>query len=469
MTANVPKPQALNIPSEECVRCRMPRFVAMALAMVLIGVVVLFAAVRQSGPITSVSLADSRVLQIEGVTYGTEHRIGQPSSFVLEHLSPWLPKRIRRFFEPKYPTSSIHLDRPGLVVWVNALDPLTGKHMDCQGIRVEFVDKNGDLLAQDTSSWFGGQSFWRVGHIFYSFPRDEKQLMLRVTPWGNNATSTARFSNPHFVPAAKWSGDQLPQTRVIGDTEIVLSSLVVQTNGGAKKFWETPAKYWEPVWEFRQNGKPTDGWETPEWIAEDATGNRGQFLGVHQPALRYFAKVYPRVTNTNAGTIIASLPQEDLAHLNTNIWWNKRYSVGTNDIVVLGLCAPGVYSFSEGKYDTNGPKVVPTQGGAPSGWVGTSKRVTPLRVQEWHSHYTPSPTIYVRASGLHEPNRLAVRLRDNQGRYWAAKPEPQGSADGIRPFLVEVPTEVTNIVPEIALLNPVRAEFSVDTKKYIAP
>ena len=38
---------------------------------------------------------------------------------------------------------------------------------------------------------------------------------------------------------------------------------------------------------------------------------------------------------------------------------------------------------------------------------------------------------------------LAVRLRDQQGRYWLARPEPQGSRDNIRPYLIELPADVT--------------------------
>ena len=58
-------------------------------------------------------------------------------------------------------------------------------------------------------------------------------------------------------------------------------------------------------------------------------------------------------------------------------------------------------------------------------------------------------------------DRLAIRLRDARGVYWLTKPEPQGSSDRIYPYLVELPPEIKSVVPEVVLLKPVEAEFTV--------
>ena len=181
--------------------------------------------------------------------------------------------------------------------------------------------------------------------------------------------------------------------------------------------------------------------------------------------------MYPKATNTEFAALIASLPQTDLSGLKTTLWWNQKCRIESNEVMVLGLFPPGMHVFSEGNYATNGPSMAPVGGGAPSGsgWVGIQGRVTPARVQQWHGHNTPAPTIYIRAPDLREPNRLAVRMRDDQGRYWAGQPEPQGAPDGIHPFLLQVPPELTNVVPEVVLLKPVEAELLVETKNYITP
>ena len=69
--------------------------------------------------------------------------------------------------------------------------------------------------------------------------------------------------------------------------------------------------------------------------------------------------------------------------------------------------------------------------------------------------------IYVQAKGLPSTDRLAVRLRDNEGNYWVAKPEPQGNTQGISPFLLELPEEVKTVAAEFVVLKPVEAQFFV--------
>ena len=66
-------------------------------------------------------------------------------------------------------------------------------------------------------------------------------------------------------------------------------------------------------------------------------------------------------------------------------------------------------------------------------------------------------------------DRLGFRLRDEPGRYWLAKSEPEGSVDGVWPFLVEVPPEVTTVSGEVVLLKPIQAEFTVQTDSPAEP
>ncbi len=416
---------------------------------------------KASGPLARLALADGRILQVEGVTYGTLHRIGQ-KSILLDRFGPWLPQRLRSWLAPRTPDNTIELERPGLVVWVNAIDPATGTNVDCQGIRAEFVDKHGDLFGETTRNWFGGQSFWRVGQVFYTFPRDERELTLRVTPWkmGKQIPAIAQFPNPHPIPAAIWSGGPLPQTVSVNSLEITLAGLHLRTN--QQTYWQTPSVYFEPHWQLRQGAHAARGWTTPEWTAEDPTGNRGQHLCPHWTALRFFASVYPTATNAEAAVVIATLPQVDWVSLTNQVSWNNRTMLGTNEIVALGICPPGVYTFTGGDFDPNGPRLGGVSGGARSGWTSQSQRLTPLKVQIWHGHYTPEPTVYVRAN-LRDGDRLAVRLREHSGRQWIAKPEPQGNPDGVHAFLIELPAEVSRVVPELVLLKPARAEFLVKT------
>jgi hypothetical protein len=414
-------------------------------------------------PIASAKLPDGRILQIEGITYGIRHHMGQRS--LVEPIQPWLPQQIVQFFAPQYPRSEIALDRPGLVVWVNAVDAVTGKYVDCQSIRLEFVDEQGDLFGQDTSSWSGSPSFWRCGHIFNAFPRTQHTLTLQVSCWKNQGLFVSmQFPNPQVAVPAHWLALPLPQCVPVGDLEVELTKLVKRTHGEPKQYWQTPCEYWEPKWKLHRNGEDAVGWGAPKWTAADPTGNHGQFLGTRQPVLRFSAEFYPSTTNLADSIVLGRLAPVRVAPLQTNSWTNLTLTNGSTRFTVLGLFAPGTYVFTSGALETNPAiRMGPTQGGAPSGWVGQSKRISPTQVQHRSGHYTPVPVVYILAPDTASKDRLGLRLRDEQGRCWLAKAESQGSSQGIWPFLVELPPDVATTYGEVVLLKPVQAEFTVQT------
>lgn len=421
-------------------------------------IVVLFTRARQSQFLASLPLADGRILHVEGVTFGTHHRMGQHDYY--RQFFYWLPLRLGRLFSPKKPEQTITSSVPALVVWVEATDAASGKGVDCQSVRLEFVDQHGELWGEETRDccWFG-PTFVRVGHVFTCFPRDEKTLTLRVTPWKKKIPSQTRFENPARARPAVWEGQALPQRQKAGGMEIVLDRLTLATNGGPKEYWATPARYWKPSWRLLRDGLPLAGWDGPEWKAEDPLGNQGQLPNVWQPALRFSAKFRPSATNTESAPLLAALPKIDLTSTATN-WWNLSCRCDSGEITALGSFPPGTHVFCEGKFVTNNPGMGPVSGGAPSGWTATEWRLSASRVQVFDGHYTPSPTIYLRLP----PGVFGVRLRDERGRCWLASPEPDGARHGIQPFLLSPPAEVRFVTPEIVALQPVAATFLVKTE-----
>src|SRR5262249_21323521 len=121
--------------------------------------------------------------------------------------------------------------------------------------------------------------------------------------------------------------------------------------------------------------------------------------------------------------------------------------------------------FEDGQLLTN-PHISsgPVRGGAPSGWTGMSKAVNPMKVVHYNSHYSiTNSVIYVSAPNFHGPERLAMRLRDEQGRNFSGKPESQRGVNGVYAFLIELPSDVFQATPELVLLPPVKTEFTVKT------
>lgn len=427
---------------------------------------------HQATSLTSVNLGDGRILQIEGVTYGTNNRIGSARSRWISPLYPWLPNKVMQWLEPKIPQSTIDgLSRPSLVVWVNAIDAVTRSNVDCQGIRVELVGKDGDLFESDPHWTSFANQFIRVGHVFESYPRTETNLTLKVTTWKAQQTSRMEFSNPFIARPEAWTGQALPQEKAVADLTISLTQLMARTNGYPKpKYWETPSVYWEPVWDLRQGTSIARGWDAPEWFAEDSTGNHAQRLGVHQPVLRFSAAFYPSPTNGDAVQILATLPAIVVTNLHAISWWNQKITLGNMEIEALGFFPAGSYVFSDGMFVTNHSGMGAVGGGAPTGWTGQSMQTNPLKVKYYHGHYSVTNSIiYVHATTLGPLNRLAIRLRDERGALWLTQPEPQGSSDGIYPFLINLPPEVQHVIPELVLLKPATAQFTVKVPTVPAP
>lgn len=204
---------------------------ALTLGVTLPALIFLFRLSRpnSSGPVTSVSLADGRTINIERVTFGTNHFAGKRWA-PMDWFGAWLPPKVRSLLSPQNPRSEINLDIPSLVVWLTATDPKTGKSVDCQDVRLEFPDGEGHAFSQEHTHWFGFEKFSRVSHVFPAFPRTERELTLRIALSRINQISTVTFANPHPVVAASWKGEPLPQRKKAGDLEILLTELQVRTN-----------------------------------------------------------------------------------------------------------------------------------------------------------------------------------------------------------------------------------------------
>jgi hypothetical protein len=439
-------------------------FFRAGLALILIIAAALWAtrSTVSQKPLASVALGDGRILQVEAVTYGTNHHIGNPASKLGWRLNVWLPRRLRLRLASKNPEAVINdFENPALVVWVNAVNARTGTNVDCQMVRVELVDGHGEHYAENNSYWFGGDEYWRVGHAFEVFPRSETNLTMQVSTWKNGKTNQLNFPNPHVVHPAEWTGLELPQQKHAGDLNIVLRGLRLRTNGIPSHEWETRSVYWEPEWNLLRGNEKVGGWDQPEWMAEDPAGNRGQQLGTNHPVLRFSASFYPSATNVEAAPSLANLPQTFVTNLHSILWWNQTVHFEAQEISILGLFPAGSYVFNNGAFLSNPPVAMgAVRGGAPSGWTGQSVVVNPLKVVYYHAHYsTTHSVIYVSAPKLGGKTRLAMRLRDEQGRLWVAEPEPQGADDGIYPFLVNLPPDVNRVTPELVVLKPVEAEF----------
>jgi hypothetical protein len=405
---------------------------------------------------TEVRLSDGRLFRIEAVTFGTNHVVGH-SDWWLFPLRKILPDRIVQFFTPTRGQSRGSTERPALVVWVHAYDPSTGRYVDCQGVNAAITDERGDVYPANGTGHgsFGDKSnFNRQDYIFNVFPRRSKRLQLRLTPWKSDQSSVVEFANPAGkCVAASWTPEPIPATHQVGELEVALQELRIKTNGTPTRYWEPQTRHWEPVFQLSRVGKPATDWESPEWVAEDATGNRGQTLGLHEPLLKFIVTTRPKPEAVSDLTRRWQLPWTDLQTIGKGVEWNTNHTLGDVSVTIIGLFPPGSYTFSQGQL-TNPPSPVM----ANNGWTGMRMQVGMGRFQDWQTHTTTNYVAYVRRVVRNPEQRIAVGLRDDEGRVWWGQSTTSGE---IISFVLAVPPGTRRVALEVTLLEPVQTEFVV--------
>jgi len=377
----------------------------------LVGVVTLLVmlAVSSSTEQKKVRLSDGRLFHIEAVTFGTNHVVGV-NDWWLVPLRKVLPNSVIQFLTLAKGQSRQKTDSQAVVVWVYACDAATGRYVDCQGVRASFVDEQGDVYPPNGLAHDGfSKGFNRQAYTFEVFPRRSAQLTLRLSPEHSDETSTVLIANPcRRNPDIPWRSEALPAVRRVDHLEFRLESLAIQTNGGPQTPWVALSLHWQPVFKLSVDGTPATNWEMPEWEAEDATGNRGQTLGLHEPVLKFMATVYPKPEAVSDPADRWRLPVPSLPTTAPGLQWNTKRVLKGVPITIIGLFPPGSYTFSEGQL-TNAPSGSGAMQGC--GWTGMSRQVFPGKWNSWATHRATNYTAFLRWPESKANQRIAVGLR----------------------------------------------------------
>jgi hypothetical protein len=177
-------------------RHRVVRAVA-ALAALLLYVFVVGLMLSRRVP-SRVPLPDGRILQIEGVAFGTHHHIGWHGPN-LRGAFVWLPGNLNKVFPVARPAAEFDYDNPVLMVWVNTLSPTTRDYVNCGRLQVEIRDEQGIVYPGQAWSAQASHDFWRCGFAFPEYPRTQSKLMLRITPFGTNQSVWLEIPNPQIA------------------------------------------------------------------------------------------------------------------------------------------------------------------------------------------------------------------------------------------------------------------------------
>lgn len=232
-------------------------------------------------PVARMALPDGTELRVEYVTYGTEHQIPGVGRFVAwaSRLAARWPRLeiSEQAAEYRYLT-----DTSQLVLWLTIYDPKARTFSPgLGGVHVQTVNEP-DYLAdlrltrhpEDPKDYEELVAFDYMGptpHLVLPVdPYDRRNAKLRLRIEVAGAVSEMVVPNPAAkVRFPEWRTEALPQSRRIGELELVLRSLTTLRREDNQSLVVTPE------FDVLFHGKLARGLTFDRWVFTDATGNKG--------------------------------------------------------------------------------------------------------------------------------------------------------------------------------------------------
>ncbi len=407
---------------------------------------------------------------LEGYSYGTNHAIGR-DHWWYSAVSRVLPSSLLRFIPPVRGRGQMTCNPSSLVLWIVARDAKTGKYADPKGLNVSIIDDHGRVY-EPMSYGSGGGSLFMRGHIaFFSFPRLETELKLKLPDSAGRKPNIVKLKNPAPPELGpEWNPVALPAVCETNGIRIELERVEVMTNGGPKARWEPVGRNWKPVFKYTQNGQPLTGWNLLNWDAADPCGNHGQYLGLYQPLLKFAAIAEPQPEAVSLDSPASwKLPNVQLPAGTNSVQWRTNGSLAGVDMHVFGLYPPGKYCFCDGE-PTDTPL---SRLSIREHWTLEYEELPSGRPRVWHGYSNSSNYLaFIRFKQPSFEQSLVAAWEDSQGQVTWAYPEiVDGNYHLLAPsrdFRIGVikfdpPAGVDRVTLRLVMLVTARAEFVVKT------
>ncbi len=400
--------------------------------------------------------AGGGIFTIDAITFGKEHEVGD-LWLIPESFGKRLPAVVRSWIEPRSPYLKHMTPEDALTIWVSQSNVMGG-------VELVLADAGGrEWRPMECRQTLARNGTIRNGYVFAMYPRTTNRLHAVLTQTVSGVSHSIEITGLLPVALTEWHPETLPALKSVGDYSVVLSRLNrrtdVTTAGPYAKY-----QYWEPEARLLWHGDLVAGWEPATWQVFDSQGNWGRQLGMDFEALRYRITFYPRAVNSNATIVLWSAPSEIVGQIGSNSVWNVAFKHRGESIKLVGQFNPGMNVFARGEYSSNyvNAPMPNSRGKTRWNWVQADGI-------DWHGHVTDRTTVYLHVASEEIGRNIGLRVRDPSGRMWPTTREPLGPRGGVIPFMLDLPAEVTGVVPEIVWLNPVEAEFTVRTPVGMTP
>lgn len=226
-------------------------------------------------------LSDGRTIQLEAITYGTNHPVQQRIKWK-EWLRPKLPTPMRDWLGPRKKEIGTSTIEPALIPWLSIDKNVSGASLRWGSFKI--VCDSGEcfpISSRGSGNTLNGRS---LTHPFvHVFPRRDRYFSITGSvdqiPW------SLRVENPIFNRTYKeWTTSPIPATNKANGLEFVLQPSSVHTYTSGQSI--------SPRLDVFQPGNDVKGHYGYSWKLSDATGNHGYNLPTNEPAWKIDFTVY---------------------------------------------------------------------------------------------------------------------------------------------------------------------------------
>lgn len=404
------------------------------MVLVVVGLSLLaLLAPKQSLRANEVLMSDGKVLRIEAVTWGKNHRL----NFDYSSSASW------EFWNRRTMPLQHGGGHDQLMVWMTCRDARSGRSLDFDWWSGSVVvDSLGEELRDFNpmfwqfgprgSSGGGGQrpfradrsgyDTWLVGSSFPAFRTDGGRFKLQVKNASGNVVATIELTHPSPPAAQTWQPEELPATKSVGNVTVTMNRLNANSqshshNGVEQKWW-----YYWPDASVSENGSPTSEWSVNQLDVTDPLGNQpqyGQSLSIREPAWKVrvvaartqASKFTPAETWNPSELVTFVLPAKDTA-----VPLTCAHMIDGVAITLAAFAGPGKTSYSiatpgMSKYGN----FTSSSGGSA---FGSSTKTETKRNGSTTTATVDAnwPHLTLESSGLSPLHRLYLLAKDDQGR-----------------------------------------------------
>ncbi|MGE5195204.1 MAG: hypothetical protein ACM3U2_22145, partial [Deltaproteobacteria bacterium] len=419
------------------------------------------------------TMPDGTILVLEKVTVGTSHRF------------EWERKRSFTDWINGYGTGKWNAEAwaPGeaIVVWFSRRDAATGGCLDVDWwLRSAALDDRGGEIDDDNAgrnSFSSGANTGLSGSRPFSpeapgryelivahsalrpFRHSGDSFKLRV--YNTKNEMVAEFDVPHTTPAPlpAWKSETLPATKKAGDLDVTLAKLGVDvgvSNGGS---WTRKQYHLRPELRVVHDGRPETTPSVPEFEFEDVFSNTAQTwdcrLSFGEPAWKLKVRLWP-------GDLAPSDPWAEWSVPGVALPEAGKAGLIQQTDVIEGVKVEFIAAGGRDKVVYSDSAI--GGGGGSSSYGGSFGGTTfdiESRVGRGVTTTTVNgklPHLLLRVSGVDPDRRLAVRVRDEQGRN---VPTQQATVSAHMVVILQPQPDVKTVDVKFVVQRPKKVEFFV--------